>query len=259
MAKVHRRSPRRRQAPAKPRTNAASEFTPPLHAAGNGMDRLRDEDRRALARALHDEVGQLLTGVRLEVAGAIDRFREAPGSDTVAVVDHLQAAVGLLDLSIDAVRRLATSLRPAMLDHLGFVESVRWEAALFERRTGIRCRLSTPSTADDWTSHATVLHRILLEALTNVARHAHAGTVRIMLRRRTQSVSMEVRDNGRGIDAGAIADPQMIGLAGMRERAHAAGGQVRIARLPAGGTSVLVTLPSGAAPSTRSPVVAPNA
>jgi signal transduction histidine kinase len=123
------------------------------------------------------------------------------------------------------------------------MSAIRWEAALFERRTGIRCRVSSRPAKFETRAHVTVLYRILLEALTNVARHANAGTVRIAVRQGARHLTMEVRDNGKGISDEAVANPTTLGLLGMRERALAAGGELRIVRLAAGGTSVTVALP----------------
>ena len=197
------------------------------------LEAVREEERRALARTLHDEVGQLLTGIRLEIAGAVERFRQAGTPSSFPVVDRLQAAVGLIDLSVASVQRVATALRPPSPDPLQLLSAMRWEAAVCRRRTGIRCRVSARSLRIESCSHTTVLHRILLEALTNVARHANAGTVWIFFRQRRNGVVMEVRDNGKGIPESALTSPGSMGLLGMRERALAAGGELRISRRPA--------------------------
>jgi PAS domain S-box-containing protein len=209
------------------------------------LEAVREEERRSLARTLHDEVGQLLTGIRLEITAAVERFREAGTPATFPVVDRLQAAIGLIDLSVASVQHVASALRPPILDHLELLSAIRWEAAIFRRRTGIRCRVSAGTMPVDNRTHATVLHRILLEALTNVARHANAGTVWILCRQRRDCVVMEVRDNGKGIPEAALSSPSSMGLLGMRERALAAGGELRVSRRPSGGTSIVVTLPLG--------------
>ena len=207
------------------------------------LESAREDERRELGRTLHDEVGQLLTGIRLEVASAVEGFRALGTAAEFPIVDRLQAAVGLVDLSIATVQRVTSALRPPVLEHLGLMSAVRWEAAVFRRRTGIRCRVSSGPVQVEDRIAATILYRILLEALTNVARHAHAGTVWITLKQRPGRVTMEVRDNGKGISDEALKDPATMGLLGMRERALAAGGEVRITRRPAGGTSVQVSLP----------------
>jgi PAS domain S-box-containing protein len=207
------------------------------------LEAAREEERRELARTLHDEVGQLLTGIRLEVATAVERFRSTGSPAEFPVVDRLQAAVGLVDLSIATVQRVTSALRPPVLEHLGLVSAIRWEAAVFRRRTGIRCRVTAGQVRVEERTISTTLYRILLEALTNVARHAHAGTVWISVRQRPGRVIMEVRDNGKGIPAEILRNPATMGLLGMKERAIAAGGDVRFSRRRGGGTSVQVTLP----------------
>jgi signal transduction histidine kinase len=207
------------------------------------LENVREEERRTLSRELHDELGQLLTSIRLEVASAVEKFQGTRTSAEFDVVDRLQSAVGLVDVSIATVRRLTSALRPPMLDHLGLVAAVRWEAGLFERRTGIRCRVSTKPSNFETHAHVTVAYRILREALTNVARHANAGTVWIQVHQRPNRLVLKVRDNGTGINAEATVNPTTLGLLGMRERALSVGGDVRISRVVTGGTSVMVTLP----------------
>ena len=207
------------------------------------LESAREDERRELGRTLHDEVGQLLTGIRLEVASAVDGFRALGTAAEFPIVDRLQAAVGLVDLSIATVQRVTSALRPPVLEHLGLMSAIRWEAAVFRRRTGIRCRVTSTNVEVEDRTAATILYRILLEALTNVARHAHAGTVWISVKQRPGKVTMEVRDNGKGISDETLKNPATMGLLGMRERALAAGGEVRITRRPTGGTSVQVSLP----------------
>jgi signal transduction histidine kinase len=207
------------------------------------LESAREDERRELGRTLHDEVGQLLTGIRLEVASAVDGFRALGTAAEFPIVDRLQAAVGLVDLSIATVQRVTSALRPPVLEHLGLMSAIRWEAAVFRRRTGIRCRVTSTNVEVVNRTAATIVYRILLEALTNVARHAHAGTVWITVKQRPGRITMEVRDNGKGISDEALKNPATMGLLGMRERALAAGGEVRITRRPAGGTSVQVSLP----------------
>ena len=190
-----------------------------------------EEERRSLARTLPTKSASS-HGIRLEVTGAVERFRQAGTPSSFPIVDRLQAAVGLIDLSVASVQRVATALRPPILDHLELLSAIRWEAALFRRRTGIRCRVSARSLRIESRSHTTVLHRILLEALTNVARHANAGTVWIFFRQRRDGVVMEVRDNGKGIPESALTSPGSMGLLGMRERALAAGGESASAVVP---------------------------
>jgi two-component system sensor histidine kinase UhpB len=215
-----------------------------LRRLSDHAERLREKERRQLARTLHDEVGQLLSSIRLELVAAIGKFRERSDESMRPIVDRLQAAAGLTDIGLTSLRSLATSLRPPLLDHLGLVEAIRWEASLFSKRTGIRCPVrARPADLAIDESQVTALYRIVLEALENVYRHAGAGTAWVYITRRRGVTLMEVRDNGRGISDEQIHNPRTMGLLGMRERALALGGEVRVTCAPRHGTRVLVILP----------------
>jgi signal transduction histidine kinase len=208
------------------------------------LEAVREEERRSIAAALHDELGQLLTSIRLELSGAVDTYRRTTTSASIDVIDRLQAAAGLVDLAVGFVRRISSDLRPPILDELGLIPAVRWEAALFEKRTGLRCRVTARRHDIALpTEHVTALYRIFREALTNVARHAKAGSVWVKVQASRGFVFLEVRDNGVGISEKDARDPAALGLLGMRERALAAGGDVRITRGRRRGTHVQVILP----------------
>jgi PAS domain S-box-containing protein len=205
---------------------------------------VREEERRTVARMLHDELGQLLTAIKLELGGATELVRSRRAHYSAAVVDRLQSAGGLLDVSLATVQRVSARVRPAMLGPLGFAEALRYEALLFETRTKIRCRVSvSPPKLEIDPERASILYRILLEALTNVARHAAAGAVQISLKKDGGVVSLSVRDNGRGIASDQIENPRTMGLLGMRERALAVGGDVQITSGGGRGTVVMATMP----------------
>jgi signal transduction histidine kinase len=209
-------------------------------------EQTREDERRRLARTLHDELGQIFTSIRLELRAAIGQFRESSVEWTGPIVDRLQAAAGLTDIGVAALRSLTTSLRPPILDHLGLVAAIRWEASLFSNRTGMRCYVRARPASfvlDD--ARVTALYRILLSALENIAKHAEAGTVWIYLTRQRGLTLMEVRDNGRGITEDQIQNPRTMGLLGMRERALVLGGEVRITSARRQGTRLLVVLPDG--------------
>lgn len=211
----------------------------------------REEERRQLARTLHDELGQLFSSIRLELGAAISQFRESQLPAMRGVVDRLQAAAGLTDIGVTALRRLTTALRPPVLDHLGLVPAIRWEASLFSKRTGIRSHVrARPSSIDLDDARLTALYRILIGALENISRHAAAGTAWIYVTRQRALTMMEIRDNGRGITEEQVNNPRTMGLLGMRERALALGGEVRITGARGRGTRVLVILPD-ASPDVR--------
>lgn len=208
------------------------------------LETAREEERARVARELHDELGQMLTSLKLEVNLLIERLVENGASPDVAVVNRLQAILGIAEVGIQTVRRVATDLRPAALDHLGLTEAVEGELIKFHARTGIRYRFEQRGEeAQMDVERRTALFRILQEALTNVARHSNAGAVVVTLSRTGRSVSMRIRDNGRGIGRKIAASRSSVGLLGMRERAASLGGRVTIAGSAGRGTTVLVEMP----------------
>ena len=207
------------------------------------LNTVREEERAHLARELHDELGQTLTSIKLELAHTFDKLVK-PHLDPESI-DRVQSIMGNIDLATERVRRLATSLRPPALDHLGLVAAVELEAAAFSRRTGLRCRVleAAPVTRLSATQ-ATALFRILQEALINVARHAKASAIRISIREHLAAITVTIHDNGRGIRHKELADPAALGLMGMRERAAQIGASFVIKSARANGTTVVVSLPT---------------
>ena len=174
----------------------------------------------------------------------VDELRKSEPKPGIQLVNKLQSLIGLIEVSLQSVRQIASDLRPAMFDHLGLKEAIEWEATKFQARTGIRCRVAwqVKEGLTDRTRQL-ALYRILQEALTNVVRHAHAGAVRISLRQRGKTLTLMVKDNGRGITTGELASVESIGLLGMTERARMLGGRLTIAGAPRRGTTVTVTVP----------------
>lgn len=218
-----------------------------LHSLALRLELAREEERARVARELHDELGQVLTSLKLEFMWLVDQLRNSEPKPGIQLVNKLQSLIGLIEVSIQSVRQISSELRPAILDHLGLREAIQWEATKFEARTGIRCRMVwklKTEPADRMRQLA--LFRILQEALTNVARHAHAGAVRISVRARGRMLTLAIRDNGRGITKAELSSVESIGLLGMTERARMLGGNVRIAGVPGRGTTVTVSVPMAA-------------
>jgi signal transduction histidine kinase len=213
-----------------------------LHALSLRLETVREEERARVARELHDELGQVLTSLKLEFTWLVDELRK--GAPSNQLVNKLQSSIGLIEVSIQSVRQISSELRPAVLDHLGLAEALQWEATKFEARTGIRCRLTADLKRElSDRSRALALFRIVQEALTNVVRHAHAGAVRITLRQRGNVLTLIVKDNGRGITRAEASAMESIGLLGMSERARLLGGRVNIAGVQGRGTTVTVQIP----------------
>jgi signal transduction histidine kinase len=242
MSDVVRASRRKRKAAADPPSASQLRLRRLLDSQiAARVQRTREEERAALARELHDELGQTLTAIKLELARAAavltaDRLQPR-------AVDRLQSLVGLVDLSISTVKRITTELRPPTLDHLGLAEAIRWEAITIRARTGLRCRVDAATDGRRLSPEQQIVtFRIFQEALTNVVRHAGASAVRISLAERGDTFTLRVRDNGRGIRATQARDPGSVGLAGMRERAALIGGTVNVAGRRRAGTVVTVAV-----------------
>jgi signal transduction histidine kinase len=217
----------------------------------------REEERKVLARELHDELGQTLTAIKLELARLIPLFKEQRLSDGI---DRLQSLVGLAEIGIESVKRITTDLRPATLDHLGLPSAVRWEAITFRARTGLRCRVTSAPEKTSLTADQEIgVFRILQEALTNVVRHARASAVDVHLAEARGRFELRVRDNGRGVTEAEARSPKAIGLLGMRERAALIGGAFEISGRRGRGTIVTVQIPlrprRGKSGTTRGPKV----
>ena len=197
-----------------------------------------------MARELHDELGQVLTSLKLEFMWLVDELGKSDPKPGIQLVNKLQALVGLIEVSIQSVRHISGELRPAVLDHLGLAEAIQWEATRFQARTGIRCRVVSQLKREmNDRARALALFRIVQEALTNVVRHAHAGAVRVTLRERGRLMTLTVKDNGRGITKAELGSIDSIGLLGMSERARLLGGRVTLAGVQGRGTTVTVQVP----------------
>jgi PAS domain S-box-containing protein len=206
------------------------------------LQTIRDEESARIAREVHDEVGQALTALAMDVAwlgnqlGARDREARLPAK--------LQDMAQLLETTSKSVERIASDLRPAVLDELGLEAAAQWAVRRFEERTKIPCRFESLVTGTPFDPlRATAAFKILQEALTNISRHAHARQVSVQLYTDEAGLHLEVQDDGVGIDPPRIGDSRSFGLLGMRERARAFDGNCVIAGRPTGGTTVSATIP----------------
>ncbi len=209
------------------------------------LQSVREAERTAIAREIHDELGQLLTGLkfdltRLKITLAESRTRPKRRASDAAIADMVQ----LVDMSLACVRRIATELRPPALDELGLVAALEWQVREFTDRTGICCVIQVPSPVSDLSPElSTALFRIFQEALTNIARHAHATNVEVTLTEDGGVLRLVVRDNGAGITASQLAGSRSLGILGMRERALLFGGSLQIDGIPGQGTTVVAEIP----------------
>jgi len=204
----------------------------------------REEERAAVARQLHDELGQELTALKYELVHTSALLVEA--GLPRHLIDRLQSLIGVVELTTGAVRRIAQDLRPPTLDLLDLSAAVEFEAAAISKRTGLRCRVSPRSriTQSRLTQPQSIAaFRVFQEAITNISRHANASAVRIRLSESRGRFEMEIHDNGRGITKPELKSPTSIGLLGMREAVEPLGGTLTITGRRGHGTSVLVRFP----------------
>ena len=216
-----------------------------LAALAVRLESVREEERTRIALEVHDVLGQALTGLKLDVSWAHKQIAESIGLvEPSAVLSRLASALELLDSTIQSVRDIATTLRPGVLDELGLEAAVEWQAREFHNRTGIACETTIwPDRIAVGPEQSTALFRILQEVLTNVARHAQATHVHIRLEESGEHVSLQVRDNGRGITDVEQSGPKAFGLLGMRLRAQQQGGAFDIQGTSGTGTTVTVRVP----------------
>ncbi len=204
------------------------------------IESMRETERTSIAREVHDELGQALTAIKMDLSWLNKRLPE----EQEVIIKKTREMLRLIDTTIQTVKRISTDLRPGILDDLGLVAAMEWQVQEFQERTSIKCAL----TADGENMNldrklATAVFRILQEALTNVARHADAARVTVSLKRRDGQLVLQVIDNGKGITEKQIANPRSFGLIGMRERARSWNGSVKINGISDKGTTVTVSIP----------------
>jgi signal transduction histidine kinase len=212
-----------------------------LRRLSNQLVRAQEDERRTISRELHDEVGQILTGLRMEL-GSLSRF-EADGSFR----ERLESVKRLAEDALRSVRNLALLLRPSMLDDLGLEPALRWQAKEFSRRSEIPVAVDIQGNIDTLPETIRIcLYRAIQEALTNCIKHAEAGRVTVTVKQQEDLVSASVQDNGKGFDANRL-HTQGLGLVGMEERVRALQGQLTVSSQPGEGTLVSLALPLSAA------------
>jgi len=211
-----------------------------VRALAGRLQSVREEESKRLAREIHDQLGQALTALRLDVSTLIGEMR----GFAEPLSKRAKSMLSLIDETIRTVRRISSELRPGMLDHLGLVATVEWAGEDFQSRTGIKCRLNLPGQdiAMD-RERATAVYRILQESLTNVARHAAASEVEVQLRQEGKDLTLVVQDNGKGMPLGRLSSRESLGILGMQERALVFGGEIIFCTGRGMGTTVHVRIP----------------
>lgn len=238
---AQRQAETEREAATRREQQARDEFTRQLIAS-------QEAERTRIAREIHDHLGQLLTALKLDLR-SLERRASVLGDVELraALIGKINSAKELADETITSVQKIASELRPGILDRLGLAAAIEVEAQAFESRTGVSCTCVVPQVvAEIPQDRATAAFRIFQEIITNVARHAQATEVKIELIVAAAALELSVADNGIGLQANHLSNPKSLGLLGMRERAEILGGQIEFKKPEGGkGTTVTVRLPLG--------------
>jgi PAS domain S-box-containing protein len=223
-----------------------------LRALAERLQTVREEDRKKVARELHDQIGQILTSIKMDMTWVV---RHLPESE-VQVLARLAESIELINDGVKAVRIICSGLRPGVLDDLGLAAAIEWQASEFATRNNIRCEVSVPPIDLHLDGdRATATFRIFQECLTNVIRHAQAKSVRVDLCQEDENILLVVKDDGKGFsEAGFSNSLGSLGLLGMKERAQFCGGDVQIFSSPGNGTTVTVRVPVDTPRAERSEV-----
>jgi PAS domain S-box-containing protein len=203
------------------------------------LQSVREEERTNIAREIHDQLGQMLTGLALDMHWLTRKY-----ADHLPIVEKVKSMVNITDTAIQTVKKIASELRPGILDHFGITAAIQWQANDIKERSGIACDVrAEPARIILDRDRATTIFRIFQEAATNILRHAEATTMKVDLRQSGNSVELTVTDNGKGITEEQIFSPMSLGMIGIKERVFHWGGEVTISGAPAKGTTLRVSIP----------------
>ena len=221
------------------RTAELRESQSQLRKLSAYVERMRENERARIAREVHDELGGSLTALKM----TLSRVRRGRDQDT-DLINRLNDMRSQIDHLVQTVRRIASDLRPPLLDDFGLIAALKWQAGEWEKRTGIMCQLNLPEQEVQLDAERrTAVFRVFQESLTNVARHAQATQVVTSVSEDAEQFTLIVRDNGRGIDAEALRPGKSLGLLGIRERMRDVSGNVEISGTPGQGTTVVIRVP----------------
>jgi PAS domain S-box-containing protein len=210
------------------------------------LESIREEERKHVARELHDDLGQALTALKMDHACLARDLLEYTGPSLVPFAERIGALSTIIDQAVATVQNLALELRPEVIDTLGLLETVEWYSEEFQRRSGIECTIRIPTkrfVVDE--KIAIALFRILQESLTNIARHSGARRVDVTVSKNNGEIVLIIQDNGRGISEEEKKSPRSLGLIGMRERVLSFGGTIDFEGTPGEGTRTVVRIPHG--------------
>ena len=204
------------------------------------LQKIREEERITIAREIHDELGQQLTVLKMEVKGLNKKLNKAEDGIKQKIRDILE----LLDITVKSVRRISSELRPSLLHNLGLVAAMEWHLKEFEKRSGITTIFNEPNEELELPdSLKNDLFRIFQESLTNAGKHANANKINVTLEPKGRRLILSIEDNGQGFEKEKITAKDTLGILGMKERSQMMGGNYEISSVPGKGTIVIVAVP----------------
>jgi signal transduction histidine kinase len=208
-------------------------------------ERMREEERHRIGQEIHDNLGGILTYLKLDLTRLRNALVRADSSSRPQLKKRIDAMVDAANSAIATVQRVGMELRPVVLEHYGLTAAIDWQAAEFERRTGIRCGMKRNLEVERFEMDRELLvFRVVQEALANVARHARATEVSIGLMSQEGQIVLTIEDDGVGISRQALSHPKSMGLIAMKERARLAGGELSICPRNGNGTVLTITIPT---------------
>lgn len=211
-----------------------------LRELATHLQSVREEERTMIAQEIHDELGQVLTALKIQISLLANKLNK----NQQALKEKINSLSDMIDASVESVQKISSKLRPGILDELGLIAAIEWQAEDFEKLTNIKCSLSLPKAEIVLEKNkSTAIFRIFQEALTNIARHSQATKTAISLLNHQSNIYLEILDNGKGITQEQIRDFKSLGIHGMEERAMVFGGQVYIEGIAGKGTTVKVEIP----------------
>ncbi len=211
-----------------------------LRQLSHHLETIREEERSFIAREIHDELGQQLTGLKMDASWLHKKI----SPEQTALRTKLEGMISLIDDTVKTVRRISSELRPGILDDLGLIDALQWQSIEFEKRTGVKCRFYTTFSEPVFERKlSTGIFRVFQETLTNAARHSKASEIKITLEKRDDNIILEVFDNGSGFEEKEVRNKKTLGIIGMNERANMFGGKLTIQSGSGKGTLVSLSVP----------------
>ena len=215
-----------------------------LRALNARLEKIQEEERIKLSRELHDNLGQNLTGLKMDIAWLAKRIKGEITDDPEVIITKTDSMLGLIDGIISDIRRISADLRPNGLDYLGLIPTIEWQVEEYRKRTELQCEFTTNATNVNFKPEInSSIFRIFQEAFTNIIRHSKATKVTINILEETDTLRLEIFDNGIGINEALLSDDHSLGIIGMKERTLQFNGELNIEKISKGGTKLTLIIP----------------